>query len=292
MQKFIVLFLLLAACGGGGLHSSSGKISVLVSVVPQKYFVEKVAGDLAVVTVLIPSGANPAAYEMSPSGMRVVNDSDIWFTLGLQRETTWIPEFSSINDSLRIVSTIKGVTRLPIGRYGIPGEHNQTDGGDPDPHVWLSPALVRLQAEAICEALCETDPENSETYTHNLALFIEEINVLQAQIHNRLDRYSGEGFMVFHPAWGYFADEFNLVQVPIEIAGSEPSPGEMAQLVSYGRNSSVKIVFVSPQFSEVSAETIAEEMNASVVFIDPLAPDWSENLVFVAQEIARAMERE
>jgi len=242
--------------------------------------------------VLIPPGANPAAYEISLSDMRVVNDADVWFTLGLQRETTWIPELSSINDGLRIASTINGITRLPIGRYGIPGEQNETNGGDPDPHVWLSPAMVRLQAEAICETLCETDPANQGTYTQNLEVFLGEIDVLQARIHSLLDRYAGEGFMVFHPAWGYFADEFNLIQVPIEIAGSEPSPGEMARLVSYGRNSSVKIVFVSPQFSEVSAETIAEEMNASVAFIDPLAPDWAENILFVAQEISRAMERE
>ncbi len=292
MQKLIVLLLLFAACGGGGANGVNGKTSVLVSVVPQKYFVEKIAGDLAEVTVLIPPGANPAAYEISPSDMRVVNDADVWFTLGLQRETTWIPEFSSINDGLRIASTINGITRLPIGRYGIPGEQNETDGGDPDPHVWLSPAMVRLQAEAICEMLCETDPANQGTYTQNLEVFLGEIDVLQARIHSLLDRYAGEGFMVFHPAWGYFADEFNLIQVPIEIAGSEPSPGEMARLVSYGRNSSVKIVFVSPQFSEVSAETIAEEMNASVAFIDPLAPDWAENILFVAQEISRAMERE
>jgi zinc transport system substrate-binding protein len=291
-QSVVLLLLLLTACGGGGLDRSSGKITVLVSVVPQKYFVEKIAGDIAEVTVLIPPGANPAAFEISPSGMRVVNDADVWFTLGLQRETTWLPEFSSINDSLRIVSTISGIARMPIGRYGIPGEHNETAGGDPDPHVWLSPAMVRLQAEAICEALCETDPENQGIYTQNLAVFLEEIDALQIQIHSMLDKHSGGGFMVFHPAWGYFADEFNLVQVPIEIAGSEPSPGEMAGLISYGRNSSVKIVFVSPQFSEVSAETIAEEMNASVAFIDPLAPDWSDNLLFVAQEISQAMERD
>ncbi len=292
MQKSLVLFLLLAACGGGSLPGNSGKISVLVSVVPQKYFVEKLAGGLADVSVLIPPGANPAAYEMSPSGMRVVNDADIWFTLGLQREAAWIPEFSSINSSLRIVSTINGIARLPITRYGIPEQQDETGSRDPDPHVWLSPELVCLQAEVICEALCETDSINREVYTQNLALFLEEIDTLQFKIHGILDRYSGEGFMVFHPAWGYFADEFNLVQVPIEIAGSEPSPGEMAQLISYGRSSSVKIVFVSPQFSEVSAETIAGEMGASVVFIDPLAPGWSENLLYVAEEIAHAMERE
>jgi zinc transport system substrate-binding protein len=97
--------------------------------------------------------------------------------------------------------------------------------------------------------------------------------------------------MVFHPAWGYFADEFNLVQVPIEIAGSEPSPGEMSRLIDYGRNSLIRAVFVSPQFSEASAETIAEEMNARVVFIDPLAENWAENLERVARELALALEQ-
>jgi zinc transport system substrate-binding protein len=293
MQKSLILsvLLFLFACGGGGPGGGSGKIPVLVSVVPQRYFVKKIAGDLAEITVLIPPGANPAAYEISPSGMRVVNDADVWFTLGLQRETAWMPEFTSINSGLLIAGTVDEVTRQPIGRYGIPGEQNHSDNGSYDPHVWLSPELVRSQAEAICTTLIEMDPENQGVYTENLTVFLEEIDALQTQIHTLLDRHSGQGFMVFHPAWGYFADEFNLVQVPIEIAGSEPSPGEMSRLIDYGRNSLIRAVFVSPQFSEASAETIAEEMNARVVFIDPLAENWAENLERVARELALALEQ-
>jgi len=301
MQKFItgLLIFLLAGCSGQSDREENEKLSVLVSVVPQKYFVEKIAGDLAEVTVLIPPGASPTTYEMSPSDMRRVNRADVWFTIGLQREVTWIPEFSSLNDRLKIVSTIDNVTRLPIGRYAIPGEHtesgnhdndNDHDHSGVDPHVWLSPELVAIQARVICTNLIELDPVNSGIYSENLNLFLEEISDLQIRIHESIDSFQGESFMVFHPAWGYFADEFSLIQVPIEISGSEPSPAELAQLIDYGKNSSIKVVFVSPQFSETSAETIAGELDASVVFIDPLALNWTENLACVADQIASAME--
>ncbi len=297
MQKLViavlVLVLVFLACSSQSDQRDAGKLSVLVSVVPQKYFVERIAGDLAEVTVLIPPGASPTTYEISPADMRRVNTADVWFTIGLQREVTWIPEFSSINDRLQILSTIDDVTRLPIGRYSIPDEHTESDNHDHggiDPHVWLSPELVSIQAQAICADLIELDPVNSGIYSQNLTLFLEEISDLQNRINESIDLLHGESFMVFHPAWGYFADEFDLVQVPIEISGSEPSPAEMARLVDYGRNSSVKVVFVSPQFSESSAAIIAEELDADVIFIDPLAPNWTENLLSVSEQIATAME--
>ncbi len=294
MQKLTAILLLLVfmACSGGENRTDSGRIAILVSVVPQKYFVEQIGGELVEVTVLIPPGASPAAYEPSPSDMRRVSEADVWFTIGLQRENTWIPDFSSLNEQLLIASTITEVQRLPIGRYGVPEENtaHDHDHGDVDPHVWLSPELVASQARVVYETLCDIDPDNSDIYTGNLDLFLNEIGDLQSGIHELLDVHAGEGFMVFHPAWGYFADEFNLIQIPIEISGSEPSPAEMARLVDFGRSSSVKVVFVSPQFSESSAETVADELNAGVIFIDPLAPNWAANLSLVAGELAAAME--
>ena len=292
MQKIIVasVIMLLIACSQRADQIDHGGISVLVSVVPQKYFVEQIAGGLVQISVLIPPGANPATYEPSPSDMRMVSSADVWFTIGLQLEATWIHDFLSLNEQLRIAETIEDVQRLPIGRYGIPGENGGHDHSSYDPHVWLSPELVKTQAIAVCDALCEIDPDNCETYSTNLARFLGETEDLQNDIQLLLGIHAGEGFMVFHPAWGYFADEFKLVQVPIEISGSEPSPAELARLVDFGRSSSAKVIFVSPQFSESSAETIAHELGATVVFIDPLELDWAENLLFVAHELAAALE--
>ncbi len=301
MQKYIpVLFLLFFfSCSSIDRASDQGKLTVLVSIVPQKYFVEQIAGDLVEVMVLIPPGASPVAYEISPHDMRIVSDANVWFTIGLQRENSWRDDFASLNNDLHILSTIEQIQRLSIERYGIPDEHteNESHHHEPDhehsgfdPHVWLSPELVALQAEEICNALSEIDPVHSDIYSSNLTLFLAEISDLQNEIHRLIDPCTGKSFMVFHPSWGYFADEFNLIQVPIEIAGGEPSPGEMAGLVDYGLSASVEAVFVSPQFSESSAETIAEEINASVIFIDPLAENWTENLLYVASQLSTAME--
>ena len=300
MQKFITVFsmLLFIACSSPERAADQGKFTVLVSVVPQKYFVEQIAGDLVEVAVLIPPGASPAAYEISPHDMTIVSEANVWFTIGLEREGSWMEDFSSLNNDLLIVSTIEQIQRLPIERYGIPDEleenHSDHDMDHDhigmDPHVWLSPELVALQAEEICSALSRVDPENSDIYSTNLYLFLAEISDLQNEIQELIDPCRGKSFMVFHPSWGYFADEYNLIQVPIEIAGGEPSPGEMARLVDFGLSASVEAVFVSPQFSESSAETIAEEINASVIFIDPLAENWADNLLYVAGQLAAAME--
>jgi len=302
LQKLTVFLLIVfTSCSGTGEFSESNRMSVLVTVIPQRYFVEKIAGDLVDVTILIPPGANPAAYELSPSDMRHISGAAVWFTVGLQRENSWIASLTSLNESMRVVNSVERIQRLPIGRYDIPGEEllmeteASSHGHDPtetDPHVWLSPELVRSQASIVCETLTAVDPENAVLYAGNLSLFLGEIDSLQSEIHALLDPHRGERFMVFHPAWGYFADEYGLIQVPIEVSGSEPSPAEMGRLMDFGTRDSLAAVFVSPQFSQSSAETIAGELGARVIVIDPLAENWAENILFVAGELALAMEKQ
>ena len=96
--------------------------------------------------------------------------------------------------------------------------------------------------------------------------------------------------MVFHPAWGYFADEFSLTQIPVEESGNDPSPGEMSRLVDFAKDQNVQAIFVSPQFSTSSAEAIASEVNARIIFIDPLAEDWKSNLIHVSEELKSSMD--
>lgn len=286
--------LMLCACTGGETGQQPDGLSVLVSIQPQGYFVERIAGDRAEVTVLIPPGASPAAYEMSPSEMRAVSLGDVWFSIGVTAENPWQQEFPSLNPGLLAVSTVEGMERLPIDRYGVPGEHHDHghghSHGGTDPHVWLSPELVKVQARVIAETLSDIDPDNAESYMENLRSFTDDISALQDELKEVLEPHAGSSFMVFHPAWGYFADEFGLVQVPIEIAGSEPSPREMSLLLDHAREEGIGVVFVSPQFSTSSAETIALELGASVVVIDPLAADWLTNMRMVAGELAGAME--
>ncbi len=294
MQKlittlFIFIFL---ACSGQSAQRDTGRLSVLVSIVPQKYFVNRIAGDLVDVTVLIPPGASPVTYEISPSDMRVVNSADIWFTIGLQKEEEWSQDFPSINEELAIESTISNIEKLSISRYGIPEEsdlHSDHSHESDDPHVWLSPELVKRQVEEMCRILSNADPVNRDVYSANLAVLLGEIEEIQESAHQIFDSVPGKSFIVFHPAWGYFADEFNLNQVPIEIAGNDPTPSEMVELINYARGNLIDVIFVSPQFSDVAANTIAEDVGASIIIIDPLAFDWIENMNLVIDRFKRAL---
>jgi zinc transport system substrate-binding protein len=293
LELTLALALLAMACGGENAVEESG-LTVLVSVVPQKYFVQRLAGDLAEVKVIIPPGASPAAYEPSPSDLTTVSAADLWFSVGLLAEQNWKRDFQEISPDLVIVETERDLERLAIDRYGLPGEHGEHhdhghDHGDLDPHVWLSPAMVTVQIETMAEALIEADPDNAETYRGNLEAFRTDIVSLQADLHMKLDPLAGGSFMVFHPAWGYFADEFDLVQVPVEIAGSEPSPGEMSELVDHALEYGIQVIFVSPQFSTASAEAIAAEIGAEVAVLDPLAENWLNNMERAGSELQAAL---
>ncbi|MCK4672280.1 MAG: zinc ABC transporter substrate-binding protein, partial [Candidatus Aegiribacteria sp.] len=252
------------------------------------------------IIVVVPPGANPATYEPSPSDMRNISQTDVWFTIGVGFERAWIPRFAGSNPDMTIINTVRDIDRLPIDRYSIPeeiassnthgdNEHDHTDGWE-DPHVWLSPELVRKQVAAIAECLSYLDPETETRYRANAENFILEIDSLQNSIHAMLDPMRGSCFMVFHPAWGYFADEFNLVQIPVEESGNDPSPGEMSRLVDFAKDQNVQAIFVSPQFSTSSAEAIASEVNARIIYIDPLAENWNANLIHVAEELAGTMD--
>lgn len=289
-----VLLVLPASCSSAGADRTDGELTIIVSILPQKYFVERIAGENADVKVLIPPGASPAAWELSPSDMRSVAGADIWFTAGVTSELGWYDDFQELNPELSVVSALGTIERLPIDRYGIYGvssEHDDSHGdhGGPDPHVWLSPELVREQAEVIASTLSGMDPGREAVYSDSLNSFLDDITDLQSRLHRLLDDHEGAAFMVFHPAWGYFADEFGLIQVPIESAGSEPSPGEMAAIVDLGLARGVSVIFVSPQFSSSSAETIAGELGAAVAVIDPLAEDWMSNMDSVSVKLQEAL---
>lgn len=282
----IALFLILASCTSGDSQRTESGTQILVSIAPQKYFVESIAGDLARVTVLIPPGASPAAYEMSPSDMRIVSEAEIWFSIGVPAEMEWAADFPVMNPDLVIVNTVESIERLPVERSA---EHHEHNHGDIDPHVWLSPELVKVQVLSISAALISSDPDNGAAYRRNTEELLNEIELLQVEMHRLLDPCSGGSFLVFHPSWGYLADEFNLEQIPVETAGSEPSPGEMAHLLELAGERGISTVFVSPQFSMNAAETIADEINGEVVVMDPLAVDWSGNMLLVAAAVAEAM---
>lgn len=158
-----------------------------------------------------------------------------------------------------------------------------------DPHIWLSPSLVKIQARTILAGLQEADPAHRSVYEANYKAFSARIDQLDADLKETLAGKAGLQFMVFHPSWGYFAHAYGLKQVPIEIEGKDPKPAQLKEMIEHAREKGIRVIFVQPQFSTRSAKLVAREIGGQVVFADPLAPDWLDNLRKVSEKFKMAL---
>jgi zinc transport system substrate-binding protein len=268
-----------------------------VSIVPQQYFVQRIGGERVDVNVMVLPGANPATYEPKPGQLTALAKADVYFSIGVPFENAWLAKIAEANKHMLMIDTIADIGRLPMETHHQHEEEEETDEdrghgeGAPDPHVWLSPELVKVQSQAVYEALAELDPAHSDVFKANLEAFVADIDILEADIEAALSDLSSGKFMVFHPAWGYFARDFGLEQIPVEVGGQEPSARELALLIEEAKEESIQVVFAQPEFSAQDAETIAEEIGGKVLLISPLAPDWLENMRNVAQTFADVLNR-
>ena len=275
-----------------GVGRGEGPLPVCVSILPQKYFVEKVGGSLVHVSVMVPPGANPHLYEPKPGQMAALAKVKIYFAVGVTFEDAWLPRLAAINPEMKIVHTEEGIQKIAMETHH-PGEEGGAEPPDhqgiKDPHIWLSPPEVKIQARNILRALQEVDPAHKAVYERNFEAFEKEIEALDQELRKIFAGKRGMKFMVFHPSWGYFARAYGLTQVPVELEGKEPKPGQLKALIELARSEGIKVIFVQPQFSARSAEIIAKAIGGQVVFADPLSPDWSNNLRDQAEKFKAAL---
>lgn len=271
--------------------ASAGKpLKITVSILPQKYFVQKIGGDLVDISVMVLPGSSPATYEPKPKQMVKLAESKIYFAIGVFFEEVWLKKFAGVNPEMRIIATQNGIEKIPMQRH-LHDDKERNHGkavaraGIKDPHIWLSPPLVMLQARNILNALMRADPVHRRTYEDNYKNFINKVVDLDLKIRNQFTGTNqGTRFMVYHPAWGYFAKAYDLIQIPVEMEGKNPTPKGLQQLIRNAKKDGIKVVFVQPQFSTKSAQTIAKAIGGRVVFADPLAFDWAKNLLMVARQ--------
>jgi zinc transport system substrate-binding protein len=272
--------------------STAEKLQIMVSILPQKYFVERVAGEGVSVEVMVEPGASPATYEPKAQQLRMLSEADAYIGIGVPFENAWMNRITAANREMLIVDTTQGIKRIPMATH-LHGEKEEEVHGDerenPDPHIWLSPQLVKVQAQTIYKALVKLTPEQSVTYQANLESFLAEIETLDAELRESLAGLEQRKFMVFHPAWGYFARDYGLEMIPIEVGGTEPSAAELAALIAKAKDENIKVIFAQPEFSTRNAETIAKEISGEVLLLDPLAPDWLENLRHVSKTLAQVL---
>ncbi len=281
-------------------------INAIVSILPQKEFVESVGGDHVSVKELIPPGSSPATYDLSPQDLAAIEEADIYFRIGhVPFEKANIDRIKSLNPDLVIIDTSESIPLRFFGEEGGHdqgeahgggvGEHESEDEGEDkeahhnegaDPHIWLSPNLVKLQVESIYVGLAEADPANANEYRANADTYIARLDSLDNELNAVFEGIGTNVLMVFHPAWGYFADAYGLEQIAIEQEGKEPTASQLQDLIDTARHEGVKVIFVQAQFDKSVAESITEEIGAVMIQIDPLAENYIENLESVGETIS------
>ncbi|OBQ57607.1 metal ABC transporter solute-binding protein, Zn/Mn family [Halodesulfovibrio spirochaetisodalis] len=357
-------------------NALASKPVVFVSILPQKYFIEQIAGDTVDVEVMVMPGASPATYEPRPRQMAKLAQAKLYLAIGVPFERTWLPRLQATNLDLTIVHVDKDLRKLPMAASAIeadasprgtllkdyrnehagktahdheehgkkheehedhdnhaahadhddhagheehaqhtghndkahaPHEHHDHDhekhhdheahghdhsghshAGMLDPHVWLSPRWVKAMSKPTRLALTKIAPEHAKQYRINTRAFTKRLDELDKEIHAIFAPVPMEKrvFMVFHPSWGYYAMTYNLIQLPIEFEGKEPTPKVLAQITEIAKERHLRTIFVQPQFSQSSAKTIAASIDGTVVTADPLAENWEENLRTVSKKLA------
>ena len=287
-----MIIVLTLICGVAASGWAAERVPVFVSIAPQSYFVQQIGKELVDVHVLVEPGADPHTYEPKPQQMVALSKAVLYFAIGIEFETAKLAKITAVNPRMHVVHTDHGVMKIPMDAHG---HHNMKDKreedhhqGSLDPHIWLSPPLVMLQARSILTALQAVDPAHRSTYEANYRAFILDVVDLDAQLRAIFDGLKGSPFMVFHPSWGTFAHTYGLNQVPIEIEGKSPKPAQLKELIERARSNRIKIIFVQPQFSSKSAEQISKAIGGRVAVVDPLAQDWANNLRRVAEEFKNA----
>lgn len=301
--------------------AQSAPLSVAVSILPQKFFTETIGGERVQVMVMVPPGSEPHTYEPKPGQMKALAETPLYLAIGAPFENAWLPRFSGVNPNLAIVDVDEGIEKLPMaehdhghghkheahghghdhGHAAKPhdpkheahghghDQHHGHDHGEFDPHVWTTPSTVRTIALNTALALTEADPEGAGAYRAGLEKLLAIIDATDRDVRDAMkDVPEGTTFMVFHPAWAYFARDYGLREISIEQSGREPGPREMAELTEVAGKEGIRVIFIEPQFARKTAETIARQIKASVATIDPLAEDWPDNLRAVAKAIAES----
>jgi len=264
----------------------NAKINTVVSIVPQQTFTQAIGGDKVNITLMVKPGNSPHTYEPKPSQMKEIAQADVYFSMGVEFEDVWLDRFKNQNHNMKVIDISKGISRIDIEKHNHGEDHAKHDEDEAkDPHIWTSPKNVKAIAQTIYKAFVQLDYKNKEYYKANLDKFLLHVDSVDKNIKNILN-HENKKFMVFHPSWGYFAKEYNLQQIPIEIEGKNPKPKELIHLIEEAKEEQISAIFTSPEFSDTIAKQIANELKIPVIKISPLAKNWADNLIIFANAIA------
>ncbi|MBN2571106.1 MAG: zinc ABC transporter substrate-binding protein [Ignavibacteriales bacterium] len=275
MKKFIVFVVLITFiffCSCEQKHNGENKIKIAVSILPFADFVENIGGDLVDVIVMIPPGVEPHTFEPTPQQLKELSDAKLYLRVGeiLEFENHWLDKIKSNAKSVDIIDCSKNIRLI-----------------NNNPHYWTAIKEVKIIVENIYVALCSKFPDHREIFERYKNRYVAKMDSVENLYHEDLLKLEGKVLLDYHPAWIYLANAYGIVEINIEQEGSEPKPGELKKLVDIAKEKNIKAIFVSPQFDFSNAQTIAKEINAEVVEIDPLPEKFLDNFENVAKKLIK-----
>lgn len=302
--------------------AAADKPLVFVSVSPQKYLLERIAGNQVDIEVLVQPGHNPHSYDPSARQMARLARAQMLMTTGVPFEQVWLPRIRRLNKDMVLVDTLGAAEETFAGHPSHQGEpehgahhedehddhhdhdhdehknehhddvmahednaHHQHDHDGDDPHVWMDPIKALSQARIMADALKGLVPQAAESFEGRYQQLSDELTALDHEIHDQFEAYEGRTFMVFHPAWGHFAARYHLEQIAIEYQGKSPSARQLVKLSEKAKAENIKVILVQEQFNQKPAERIAESIGARVVKADPLPEDLPKAIRELSQQL-------
>lgn len=280
----ILFVLLIAACWC--LPADGQAHTVLVSLAPYKFFVERIADKTVDVHLMVPAGASAHTYEPTPKEMLAAGNADVWFTIGEPFEARASMALQSHHPAMLLVDLRKGVDQ--ISSHDHPG-HACSNPNCRDSHVWMSPRQSKVQVRLIAETLTKLYPENKALYDANLQKLLDNLDALDKEIADLLKPLKQRVIMVSHPAYAYFCRDYNLRQLSIEFEGRDPTPQQLTQVIQDARKNKIRTIFIQPQYGNKGARLIAESIGAKVVTLDPYSEDYFNSMRQIAHQFAESL---
>jgi zinc transport system substrate-binding protein len=274
-------------------REETNKLRVVASIEPLAYFAERIGDGRVTVSVMVPPGGTPHSYEPTPKQMTNLGDAALFIKAGsgVEFELDWMQRFIALNPGLKICNAAEGVRLIPLKQDDHDHRDEKVSSHDRfDPHYWLSPANGIIIAENVAHSLAEADPVHRSLYEANLSKLVRKLQELDREIRTRLAAAKNRRFLVFHPAWGYYADAYGLEQIAAEEEGKTLTPQQMTKIIEKAKTDHIRVIFVSPQFSTVQAEAIARDIGGVTGMVDPLSRNYQENLRMATRAFIQDMQ--
>lgn len=271
----------LAGCSKDSSNTND-KPTVAVSIVPQETFVRAVAGDLVNVVTMIPPGRSPENYAPTPREIEEFSKAAIYFTIGVPTEKANIlPKCKDLSKNMKTVSLENEVGKIYPDREFAPGSR--------DPHIWLSPKRARVMVEVISKEFSALDAANKSVYENNAKDYMQKLDELDNEIRMSLSNLENKSFIVYHPALGYFADDYGLKMYSLEKDGKEATPRDLQDMIDKAKQEKIKVIFYQAEIDSKQSKSFADEIGGKTEQVAPLASDYIENLKKTAQTFAKVL---